>query len=43
MAQAIRSFQEDLGDRSAASYVVYPGGVRLPLAPKATALPFGEL
>jgi len=43
MARAIRSFQEDLGDRSAAGYVVHPGGVRLPLAPKVTALPFGEL
>ena len=43
MAQAILSFQKDLGDRSAASYVVYSGGVRLPLTPKVTALPFGEL
>lgn len=43
MARAIRSFQEDLGNRSAAGYVVHPGGVRLPLAPKVTALPFGQL
>jgi len=43
MARAIRSFQEELCDRSAAGYVVHPGGVRLPLAPEVTALPFGEL
>ena len=43
MARAIRSFQKDPGGRSVAGYVVHPGGVGLPLAPKVTALPFGQL
>ncbi len=43
MASGIRDFQGDLGDRAAPGYVVHPGGVRLPLGPKVTALPFAEL
>ncbi len=43
MANAIRTFQEDLGERAGPGYVIHPGDVRLPLAPKVVALPFTEL
>lgn len=43
MARNLRSFQEDLGDRAPAAYVIHPGEVRLPLAPGVTALPFNDL
>jgi predicted AAA+ superfamily ATPase len=43
MADHIRTFRQDLGDKAAPGYVVHPGDVRLPLAPEVTALPFGEL
>lgn len=43
MASAIESFQQDLGERALPGYVVHSGSVRLPLAPKVMALPFGEL
>jgi predicted AAA+ superfamily ATPase len=43
MASGILTFQEDLGDKAGAGFVIHPGDVRLPLAPKVIALPFGEL
>lgn len=43
MAEPIRRFREDFGDRAAPGYVVHPGDVRLPLVPGVTALPFAEL
>jgi uncharacterized protein len=43
MAMSIKTFQQDLGDRAAAGYVVHPGDVRLPLGLAVTALPFAEL
>ena len=43
MANAIRTFQEDLGARAGSGYVIHPGSVGLPLAPKVVALPFAEL
>jgi hypothetical protein len=43
MASGIRAFQEDLGEKAGPGFVVHPGDVRLPLAPKVVALPFSEL
>ena len=43
MAMSIKTFQQDLGERAAAGYVVHPGYVRLPLGRTVTALPFAEL
>ena len=43
MAGGIRAFQEDLGEKAGRGFVVHPGEVRLPLAPKVSALPFDEL
>lgn len=43
MASGIRAFQEDLGEAAGPGFVVHPGGVRLPLAPRVVALPFSEL
>jgi predicted AAA+ superfamily ATPase len=43
MASGIRAFQEDLGEKAGPGFVVHPGEVRLPLAPKVVALPFAEL
>jgi predicted AAA+ superfamily ATPase len=43
MASGIRSFQEDLREKAGPGFVIHPGDVRLPLAPKITALPFAEL
>ncbi|MGO9095755.1 MAG: ATP-binding protein [Bryobacteraceae bacterium] len=43
MASGIRAFQEDLGEKAGPGFVVHPGEVRLPLAPKVAALPFAEL
>jgi hypothetical protein len=43
MANGIRAFQEDLGETAGPGFVVHPGDVRLPLAPKVVALPFSEL
>jgi hypothetical protein len=43
MASGIRTFQEDLGEKAGAGFVVHPGDVRLPLAPRVTALPFSQL
>jgi len=43
MASGIRAFQEDLGEKAGPGFVIHPGDVRLPLAPKVAALPFAEL
>ena len=43
MASGIRAFQEDLREKAAPGFVIHPGEVRLPLAPKVVALPFAEL
>ena len=43
MATAIRSFQQDLGSRASAGYVVHPGDVRMPLGSQVLALPFSDL
>jgi hypothetical protein len=43
MAQFIRSFQEDFGDRVTTGFVIHPGGERFSIAPNVTALPFSEL
>ncbi|MFB3882537.1 MAG: ATP-binding protein [Armatimonadota bacterium] len=43
MASGIAAFQEDIGERAADGYVVHPGEVRLPLAPRVTAIPFSQL
>jgi hypothetical protein len=43
MAGGIRAFQEDFGERSGTGFVIHPGDVRLPLAPRVAALPFAEL
>ena len=43
MASGIRAFQEDLGEKAGQGFVIHPGDVTLPLAPKVVALPFAEL
>jgi predicted AAA+ superfamily ATPase len=43
MASGIQAFQKDLGERAGQGFVIHPGNVRLPLAPKVAALPFAEL
>ena len=43
MADAIRTFQRDLGTKATPGYVVHPGDVWLPLGPDVTALPFAGL
>jgi predicted AAA+ superfamily ATPase len=43
MASAIKTFQNDFGDKSMPGYVVHPGDVRLPLGAGVKALPFGNL
>jgi predicted AAA+ superfamily ATPase len=43
MAESIKIFQQDFGDKSTAGYVVHPGSSRLPLTENVTALPFAEL
>lgn len=43
MATGIQAFQQDLGERAGQGFVIHPGSVRLPLAPKVVALPFAEL
>ncbi len=43
MASGIRAFQEDLGEKAGQGFLIHPGDVHLPLAPKAVALPFTEL
>jgi predicted AAA+ superfamily ATPase len=43
MADNVKKFRQDFGERAQAGYVVHTGDVRLPLAPEVTALPFAEL
>jgi len=43
MANAIRAFQEDFGEKAGRGFVIHPGSVRLPLAANVVALPFTEL
>lgn len=43
MASGIRAFQEDLGEKAGPGFVIHPGDIRLPMAPKVVALPFTEL
>ncbi len=43
MANGIRAFQTDLGEKAADGFVVHPGGVQLPMAPRVKALPYGTL
>jgi len=43
MADAIRVFQQSLGQKSTPGYVIHPGDVRIPLGPGVSALPFGDL
>lgn len=43
MANGIRAFQEDLAEKAGPGFVVHPGDITLPLAPKIVALPFAEL
>jgi predicted AAA+ superfamily ATPase len=43
MASGIRIFQDDLAEKAGPGFVIHPGVVRLPLAPKVVALPFTEL
>jgi len=43
MASGIRAFQQDLGEKAGPGFVIHPGDIRLPLAPKVVALPFNDL
>jgi uncharacterized protein len=43
MASALKTFQNDFGDKATAGYVVHPGDLSLPLGPNVTALPFYRL
>ncbi len=43
MANAIRTFQDDLKTRTGPGFVIHPGDIRLPLAPSVSAVPFAEL
>ena len=43
MAAAITNFREDLGVKAAPGFVIHPGDIRLPLAPKTLSIPFSEL
>lgn len=43
MAEGVRAFQRDLGEKAGAGFVVHTGDVLLSLAPGVTALPFGAL
>jgi len=43
MASGIQAFQKDLGDKAGQGFVVHPGDVWLPLAPRVVGLPFTEL
>jgi uncharacterized protein len=43
MADSIRTFRKDLGEKALPGYVVHPGEISLPLGPGVTALPFGDL
>ncbi len=41
MAGGIRAFQQDFDEKAAPGFVVHAGNIRLPLAPRVSALPFG--
>ncbi len=43
LAASIRKLQNDLGEKVAPGYVIFPGRGQLPLGPGVTALGFGEL
>ncbi len=43
MAYGINAFKKDFGKKAAGGYVVYPGDIRLPLAPDTIALPLSDL
>jgi len=43
MGDGILAFRRDVGARVAEGYVVHPGDIRLPLAPRVLALPFAAL
>lgn len=43
MSAAIKTFQEDFGEKATPGYVVHPGDIRIPLGSQVTALPFAEL
>ncbi|MBI5551543.1 MAG: ATP-binding protein [Desulfobacterales bacterium] len=43
MANAIKTFRVDFGDRALPGYVIHPGDIRLPLGDNVTALPFRDL
>ena len=43
MANAVRTFQDDVGEKAGPGYVVHPGDVWLPLAPNVVAMPFAEI
>ncbi len=43
MAAPIQTFQTDLAAQAAPGYVIHAGALRLPLAPRVTALPFRRL
>ena len=43
MASAVKTFQNDFGDKVMAGYVVHPGDITLPLVSGVTALPFSKL
>jgi uncharacterized protein len=43
MANGIRAFQEDLGEKAGQGFVIHPGEIRLPLVRRVVALPFAEL
>lgn len=42
MADGIRAFQQDLGEKAGPGFVVHTGHIRLPLAQSVTALPFAD-
>jgi predicted AAA+ superfamily ATPase len=43
MASAVKTFQNDFGDKALAGYVVHPGDLLIPLGSDVTALPFFRL
>jgi hypothetical protein len=43
MAAGITAFQSVMGERAADGYVVHPGEISLPLAPRVRAVSFGDL
>jgi hypothetical protein len=43
MANAIKTFRVDFGDRALPGYVIHPGDIRLPLGDNVSAWPFRDL